>query len=145
MQSTRWRSQRVPAVEGDRQVLAAAVSNLLQNAFKFTRSGGTVTLRTSATQERVLIEVEDECGGLPPGKAEELFEPFEQRGTDRTGIGLGLSICRKAAKASAGELLVRDRPGKGCIFALELPRCAPDTAQPLGYMPQQDVQRFDHR
>ena len=133
------------AIEGDRQVLAAAVSNLLQNAFKFTHRGGTVTLRASATEERVLIEVEDECGGLPPGKAEELFEPFEQRGADRTGIGLGLSICRKAARASAGELLVRDLPGKGCIFALELPRCAPDTARPLAGMPQEDAHHLHHR
>ncbi len=116
---------RTVTIEGDRPVLAAAVSNLLQNAFKFTRKQGNVSLTTRVTADRVLFEVEDECGGLSPGKAEELFLPFEQRGTDRSGVGLGLSICRKAAKANAGELHVRDLPGKGCIFTLDLPRKPP--------------------
>jgi signal transduction histidine kinase len=109
-------------VEGDRQILTAAVANLLQNGMKFTRPGTTVKLGATATQTRVLIEVEDECGGLPPGKAEGLFRPFEQRGADRSGLGLGLAICLKAAKASAGELRVRDLPGHGCVFILDLPR-----------------------
>jgi signal transduction histidine kinase len=110
------------AIDGDRQLLAAAVTNLLQNAFKFTRANGTVALRVSATDARVLFEVEDECGGLPPGKTEELFRPYEQRGGDRSGVGLGLAICRKAAMANGGELRVRDLPGKGCVFIIDLPR-----------------------
>ena len=109
-------------IEGDRQTLAAAVSNLLQNAFKFTHKGGKVTLTTRATADRVLFEIEDECGGLPAGKTEELFRPFRQRGADRSGIGLGLSICLRAAKANHGEIHVRDLPGKGCVFTLDLPR-----------------------
>jgi signal transduction histidine kinase len=116
---------RTVTIEGDRQILAAVVSNLLQNAFKFTPEHGQVSLTTLATTDRVLIDVGDECGGLPPGKADELFRPFEQRGADRSGIGLGLSICLKAAKASAGEIRVRDLPGKGCIFTLDLPRKTP--------------------
>lgn len=112
-------------VEADRQILAAAVANLLQNAFKFTRPATTVKLRTSSTPARVLIEIEDACGGLPAGKAEDLFRPFEQRGKDRSGVGLGLSICLKAAKASGGELRVRDLPGHGCVFTLDLPRKPP--------------------
>lgn len=57
------------AVEGDRQVLAAALANILQNAVKFTRPGGRVSLSASAMDDRILIGVEDECGGLPEGKA----------------------------------------------------------------------------
>ncbi len=109
-------------VEADRQILAAALANLLQNAFKFTRRGTTVHLRASTTPERVLIEVEDECGGLPPGKTQELLRPFTQQGHDRTGLGLGLSICMKAVKSMAGELHVRDLPGKGCVFTIDLPK-----------------------
>jgi signal transduction histidine kinase len=109
-------------IRGDRQILGGALANLLQNAFKFTRRHGEVILRTRATAERVRFEVEDECGGLPPGKIGDLFRPYEQRGTDRSGVGLGLSICMKAAKASGGEIRVEDRPGKGCVFVLELPR-----------------------
>jgi signal transduction histidine kinase len=109
-------------IEGDRQILGGALANLLQNAFKFTRPRGAVILRTLATAERVHFEVEDECGGLPPGHAEDLFRPWEQRGADRTGVGLGLAICVKAARATGGDILVRDKPGEGCIFTLDLPR-----------------------
>jgi signal transduction histidine kinase len=129
-------------IEGDRHTLNAAVTNLLQNAFKFTKRGGTVSLATRATPNHVLFEVEDECGGLPPGKIDELFVPFSQRGQDRSGMGLGLSIALKAAQANAGDVHVRDLPGKGCIFTLELPRIkAPspvnlpssDAAKPHGH------------
>jgi signal transduction histidine kinase len=109
-------------VYGDRQMLMSVVGNLLQNAFKFTRPGGRVALRAHATVDRVFIDVEDQCGGLPPGKAEELFRPFEQRGTDRTGLGLGLAICDRGARANDGEIHVHNHPGQGCVFTLELPR-----------------------
>lgn len=109
-------------VEVDRQFLAAAVANLLQNAFKFTRPQGLVSLDTFFSTDRVLIEVQDQCGGLPPGKAEELFRPFEQRSVDRTGMGLGLSITRRSVQAIGGELRVRDVPGIGCVFTIDLPR-----------------------
>jgi len=109
-------------VEVDRPILAAAITNLLQNAFKFSRAHGHVSMKTRATADRVLFDIEDECGGLPPGKAEELFRPFEQRGRDRTGLGLGLAISRRGVEANHGELRVRDVPGKGCIFTIDLPR-----------------------
>ena len=110
----------------DPNILAATLSNLLQNAFKFTRKPGKVSLTTRATDDRVFFDVQDECGGLPPGKAEELFRPFEQRALDRSGLGLGLSICRKAAQAMGGEIRVSNLPGEGCIFTLELPRATPN-------------------
>ena len=109
------------AVEADRQLLASAVANLLQNAFKFTPAGGHVSLRAYAEGRRVLIDVQDECGGLPPGKAEDLFRPFDRRGADATGLGLGLAISRRSVEASRGEIHVKNLPGKGCIFAIELP------------------------
>jgi hypothetical protein len=70
----------------------------------------------------VLIEVEDECGGLPEGKAEAMFGKFEQHHGDRSGLGLGLSIARRAVEASGGKLSVRDVPGVGCVFTIDLPR-----------------------
>jgi signal transduction histidine kinase len=109
-------------VEADRQVLAAVVGNLLQNACKFTRPRTTVRLRVSASTERVLIDVEDECGGLSPGKVEELFSPFQQRSSDRTGLGLGLAFSRWGTHANNGELHARNLPGKGCVFTVDLPR-----------------------
>jgi signal transduction histidine kinase len=112
-------------VEADQQILASVVANLVQNAFKYTRRHGRITVRAHTTDERVLIDVEDECGGLPPGKAEDLFLPFEQRGVDRAGLGLGLAISMKGARASGGEIRVRDLPGSGCMFTVDLPRAAP--------------------
>jgi signal transduction histidine kinase len=113
------------AVEADHQILAAVMANLVQNAFKFSRSGGQIAVRARAADERVLIEVMDECGGLPPGKAEDLFRPFEQRDLDQSGLGLGLTISLKGVRASGGEIRVRDLPGSGCVFTVDLPKAAP--------------------
>jgi signal transduction histidine kinase len=110
------------AVEVDRQTLASVLANLLQNAFKFSRPGGTVTLTTHRTGGRVLIEIADECGGLPAGRAEDLFQPFEQRGADRSGLGLGLAICLRGVEANGGTLHVHDVPGTGCVFTVDLPK-----------------------
>jgi hypothetical protein len=106
----------------DRQLLAGAVVNLLQNAFKFTCPQGRVSLNTVVTAQSVLIEVHDQCGGLPVGKAEELFQPFVQRNVAQTGLGLGLSISRRSIQAIGGQLRVRDMPGVGCVFTVELSR-----------------------
>ena len=110
------------AITADRQVLAAVVVNLLQNAYKFTRPGTTVTLRVGASVERVLMEVEDECGGLPGRDAGGLFRPFEQRSADRTGLGLGLAFSRWGAQANDGRIYARNLPGRGCVFTVDLPR-----------------------
>ena len=109
------------AIEGDRQILAAALVNVLQNAVKFTRPDSRVSLKAYATGDRVLIDVEDRCGGLPDGKLDNLFRPFEQRGVERTGLGLGLPISRRGVEANGGTLRVHDLPGTGCVFSIDLP------------------------
>ena len=83
---------------------------LLQNALKFTRSRSTVTMRVGASADRVLIEIQDECGGLPAGDVNELFRPFEQRGADQTGMGIGLAFSRWGAEANGGRLYARNLP-----------------------------------
>lgn len=112
-------------IEGDRQILASAVANLLQNALKFTRPHGRVSLAAHPEIDRILIEVEDECGGLPEGKAEQMFRPFEQLGAERTGVGLGLPLSRRSVEANGGKLYVRSLPGVGCVFTIDLPRPGP--------------------
>jgi signal transduction histidine kinase len=109
------------SINVDRWLVAAAIANLLQNAFKFTRPAGHVVLRTHASVDRVFVAIEDECGGLL-GEPEELFAPFQQRDKDRSGLGLGLSIARRAVSANGGTILVRNVPGHGCVFTVELPR-----------------------
>ena len=122
------------AVEVDRQLIASALANLLQNAFKFSRPSGHIVLRTDTTTVagRVLIEVEDECGGLPPGKAADLFRPFEQHGADRSGLGLGLTIARESVEANGGLIRARSLPGRGCIFTIDLPKLTLVQAAPPG-------------
>jgi signal transduction histidine kinase len=109
-------------VEADERLLNTALSNLLQNGLKFSRAGGHVILRGRAEDGTAIIEVQDECGGLPPGKIDELFSPFVQAGDDRRGLGLGLSVTREAIQAHGAELFVRNLPGHGCVFGVRLRR-----------------------
>lgn len=110
-------------IEGNRDLLLAALANLLNNAFKFTLPHSEVTLNAYALGDRILIDVRDHCGGLPPGNAEKMFTPFTQRGDDKTGLGLGLSIARQSVMADDGLLNVFNVPGTGCVFTISLPRC----------------------
>jgi signal transduction histidine kinase len=119
------------SVEADRHILAAVLTNVLQNAFKFTHPHTSVTLRVGASAERVLIEVQDECGGLPGGNVDELFRPFEQRGADRTGLGLGLAFSRWAVEAHNGRIYGRNVLGKGCVFTVDLPRVSVPIVAPV--------------
>jgi signal transduction histidine kinase len=96
------------AISGDRDLLYAAIGNLLQNAFKFTHKHTEVTLNAYAVADRILIEVKDHCGGLPAGNAEKMFLPFTQNGDDKSGLGLGLSIARRSAESNGGTLSAFD-------------------------------------
>ena len=118
------------AVDGDPQLLASAVMNLLTNAFKYTRTGGHVVLRAVPENGRVRFEVEDECGGIPDG-TDDPFKAFTtQRQKDRTGLGLGLSIARRAVRMHGGDIYFRNLPGKGCVFVIDVPLAGEDTPVP---------------
>jgi len=118
------------AVNADPQLLAPAVMNLLNNAFEFTHAGGHVVLRVLHENGRVRFEVEDECGGIPGG-IEDAFKPFAQRRhKDRTGLGLGLSIAQKAVRIHGGDIYFRNLPGKGCVFAIDVPPAGEETPVP---------------
>jgi signal transduction histidine kinase len=119
--SVRCQTDGELALLGDERLVSSAIGNLLQNALKFTRDGGVVTLRAQKSGDTVVVEVEDECGGLPAGAEQTMFDPFVQGAADRRGLGLGLAITREATEAQGGNLSVRNLPGKGCVFALRLP------------------------
>jgi signal transduction histidine kinase len=108
-------------VHVDVRLVRSALTNLVRNAVKYTSPGGAVEVRAHRSLDRVVIEVEDSCGGLPPGAVEKAFAPFAQMGADRSGFGLGLAIAKQAVDAHGGSIRVQNLPGKGCIFALELP------------------------
>jgi hypothetical protein len=115
-------------VLADRQTLGAAIVNLLNNALKFTRPATTVRLSALIRGDRVLVEVADECGGLPEGNAQELFRPFEQRHSDRTGLGLGLAFSRWGVEINGGQILVANVAHRGCVFTIDLPLVSPPAA-----------------
>jgi signal transduction histidine kinase len=109
-------------IDADRQVLAGVVRDLLQNAFKFTRPSTTVTLRVGASAERVLIEILDECDGLPNENVHDLFRSFQELPVDGTGAGLGLAFSRWGVEANGGRISARNLPERGCVFTVDLPR-----------------------
>jgi signal transduction histidine kinase len=105
----------------DTRLVRSALGNLVRNGVKYTSTDGVVELRGRIADGRVVIEVEDSCGGLPPGKVEQAFAPFVRLDNRQTGFGLGLAIAKQAVDAHGGSIRVQDLPGKGCIFVLELP------------------------
>jgi len=112
-----------PALEvrADRHFMASAVANIVQNAIKFTKPRGSIWIRAFLDRAEAVIEVEDECGGLPGGKTEALFVPYVRGSQQQVGMGLGLSIARRAIVLNGGSLSAKDIPGRGCIFTIRMP------------------------
>jgi signal transduction histidine kinase len=108
--------------EADHQLFYSALSNLIQNALKYTPRGGKIQIRGDLVGRNLVVEVEDECGGLSPEMAVDLFKPFEQRNADRRGLGLGLTIAQRAIALNHGAIDVTNLPGKGCVFKITLPQ-----------------------
>jgi hypothetical protein len=107
-------------VRVDRPLMMAALAHLLENAFSYSRKDGRISLTTVADARHVLLEIADECGGLPASSAEALPLSSEERDGDHAGRGL--DVVRRSVEACGGQLLVRDVPGSGCVFTIELPR-----------------------
>ncbi|MFZ6757026.1 sensor histidine kinase [Undibacterium sp. Ji50W] len=109
-------------VNADKDLLFSALGNLLQNAFKFSGKGGVVTLDVDATVDRIRINVKDSGPGLSEDASHNIFLPFTQSGSNKSGLGLGLSIARRSVEANDGLLTVKSQPGQGCVFTIDLPR-----------------------
>jgi signal transduction histidine kinase len=112
-------------IEADQRLIRSALSNLISNAVKFTHQGTSVRVSCTVTDDRVAIDVDDGCGGLPDGAVERMFAPFVQVGSDRSGFGLGLAIAKQAIEAHGGTLHAANHPGEGCTFSIDLPRRLP--------------------
>jgi hypothetical protein len=110
------------AVDADQAVLFSAVGSLLANAFKFTPPEGRIALSAYASGDRIHIDVEDGCGGLAAGAAERMFLPSTPSNADP--VDSELSVCLRSVQANNGRLSVRDIPGSGCVFTIDLPRHA---------------------
>lgn len=116
-------ARRVPLV-GDPEVLGRAFSHLIHNAVRFSRSGGVVRAAVEADGTRAFVRIRDSAAPIPAGELALIFESFYQSADpltrDADGLGLGLSIARKAVEAHGGKLTVEPR-GYGNVFVVELP------------------------
>ena len=104
--------------DGDR--VLQVVTNLLDNAFRWTPRNGTVTLSYSAVNGTAAIHVSDTGPGIPKTDQDAVFHPFYSR-RGEGGTGLGLSIGRELAHALGGRLTVDSEVGQGTTFTLSLP------------------------
>ena len=111
-------------VDADKDLLFSAIGNLLQNAFKFSGAHGVVTLGADASANHIRIWVRDSGPGLSEEASRAMFLPFTQSGSNKTGLGLGLSIARRSVEANGGALTVESKLGEGCVFTIDLPRRA---------------------
>src|SRR5690606_1848610 len=112
-------------VRADRQRLAQVLLNLLSNAAKYNRAGGSISVAGESAGGRVLVHVSDTGPGIPADKLEQVFVPFERLGAEQSdveGTGLGLALSRRLVDAMGGSLTVRSTVGEGSTFTVDLPR-----------------------
>jgi signal transduction histidine kinase len=117
-------SEELPTIDADPNRLAQAIGNLVNNAIKFTPSGGTVSVDASVQDNQVWIRVNDTGPGIPLDEQANIFTPF-YRGLSENrfpqGMGLGLSIARDLVVAHQGRLEFTSVPGEGSSFTIWLP------------------------
>ncbi|HXG02798.1 MAG TPA: ATP-binding protein [Candidatus Binatia bacterium] len=117
-------------VDGDETRLEQIVSNLLNNALRFTPEGGTVTIRVRTEGTDAVLEVDDSGVGIPADAIGRVFDPFFQgeRGPDRAqgGLGIGLTLVRRLVQLHGGSVAASSEgPGCGSVFTVRLPLIAP--------------------
>jgi signal transduction histidine kinase len=112
-------------VDGDRARMKQVIVNLLDNAIKYTPSGGAVRLSVTATNDKAVLEVEDTGIGIPAEARAHIFERFfrvdKARSREMGGAGLGLSIVKSICAAHGGQVDFQSREGAGSRFKVELP------------------------
>jgi signal transduction histidine kinase len=118
-------SNDAPVVDVDPTKLRRVLTNLLENAVKYSPEGGSVVLRVDAADGRLRVHVADEGLGIARAEQERIFEKFyradPQLARGVGGTGLGLYICRELVQRMGGEIEVDSEPGRGSTFTVELP------------------------
>ena len=115
----------LPEIRADREALAQVLSNLIDNALKYTGDEKRIALRARKDGATLRFTVEDNGIGIPHDQRRAIFEPFHQvdqrLSRTREGAGLGLAIVQRIVKAHGGEITVAGEPGKGSIFTVKIP------------------------
>lgn len=111
-------------IPGDKMKIQRAVSNLLDNALKYTPQGGTVTASVEGEPSQVVVSVKDTGPGISDRDLPQIFDRFFRgdRSRSRPGTGLGLNLTLAIARAHGGDIKVTSVPGKGSTFTMTLPR-----------------------
>jgi CheY-like chemotaxis protein len=116
---------RIPDIRADRQRLHQILLNLVSNAIKYNRKGGTVTLGArDLGAGKIRLDVTDTGIGIAPERRQELFQPFQRLGAEHSnveGTGIGLALSRKLVEALSGTIGFTSEPGVGSDFWIELP------------------------
>jgi PAS domain S-box-containing protein len=122
-------STLLPTVYGDRGKLFHVISNLLDNAIKYSPGGGNILMKADIVNGQVRVSVKDEGVGIPPEYIERIFEPFQRVESKEAmaikGIGIGLSICKTIIELHGGRIWAENNEGKGSIFYITIPFEAP--------------------
>lgn len=113
----------LPLLFVDPTLMVQMLGNLLENAAKYTPPGTTITISAAAREQKIWLVVADDGPGFPAGDAESVFQRFERGrpGDNIFGVGLGLAICRAAARLHGGEISAMNNPGGGARFEIMLP------------------------
>ena len=112
---------KLPLVRGDGEQLMGVMTNLIDNAIKFTPKRGKVTVEAKKRKDNILVEVKDTGIGIAKKDMSKLFTKFFQVERSIPGAGLGLSICKTIIRAHGGRIGVKSRLGKGSTFFFTLP------------------------
>jgi len=117
------------AMRGDRAQLGLLLSNLIDNAVRYTPSKGTVRVRLDASESRAVLQVADTGEGIPANELSRIFERFyrvdKARARQTGGTGLGLAIVRHVAESHGGMVTVDSELGRGTTFTVTLPVAGP--------------------
>lgn len=109
-------------VRTDRQLFVSALSNLVLNGLKYSADGAALSIVARRGAGNVAtIEVVDACGGVDAELSRAMFDPFVRGTTSGEGLGLGLSIVKRAMTATGGSVAWRNDPPRGCAFTLTVP------------------------
>jgi signal transduction histidine kinase len=114
----------LPAVWADEDRLRQVVLNLINNAFKFTPTGGKIALKAREDDGNLVVEIQDNGYGISEKEQPLLFEPYHQLESDRarlSGLGLGLSLSKKLVELHGGQIWVKSQKGKGSTFSFSIP------------------------
>jgi signal transduction histidine kinase len=114
-------------IQGDRFALGRVYRNLITNAIQATPAGGSITVTTARSGDRVEIRVADTGSGIPPERLAAIFDEFVT--TKRRGLGLGLAISKRIVEQLDGTIDVQSEVGRGTAFTLRFPACDDRSAQ----------------